>query len=156
MHRLVRCRAAQAWPTSFCPSQKGLEKDKANRTVGWWNALLLCLHSNQSLQKTDTSQRCWCAYGSRSCWLSAVKLVQTSSRAPCGCRSPDMSSRICFMSAHILSNVEAEMRWHLRSTCQVMGVYAEHTSLLRLVPVVEPVYTAMSTTYPLSASKSMP
>merc|ERR1719277_434851 len=61
-------------------------------------------------------------YRSRSTWLSAVKFVQTSSRAPCGYKSPDMSSRICFMSAHILSNEEAEMRWHLRSTCQVMGV----------------------------------
>jgi len=36
-----------------------------------------------------------------------------------------MSSRCAFMSAHILSKVEAEMRWHLRSTCQVMGVYRE-------------------------------
>merc|ERR1719221_2140068 len=71
------------------------------------------------------------AYRVRSCddtqswmslWLLAVKFFQTSWREPCGCMSPDMSSRICNMSAHILSNDEAEMRWHLRSTCQVMGV----------------------------------
>merc|ERR1711981_1316357 len=48
------------------------------------------------------------------------------------------------MSAHILSKLEAEIRWHLRSTCQVMGVYWEHTLLLRDVPVVEPVYAATS------------
>ncbi len=34
------------------------------------------------------------------------------------------------------------MRWHLRSTCQVIGVKREQTSLSREVPVVEPVYLA--------------
>eukprot|EP00584_Thalassiosira_punctigera_P018530 CAMPEP_0172557638 /NCGR_PEP_ID=MMETSP1067-20121228/74379_1 /TAXON_ID=265564 ORGANISM="Thalassiosira punctigera, Strain Tpunct2005C2" /NCGR_SAMPLE_ID=MMETSP1067 /ASSEMBLY_ACC=CAM_ASM_000444 /LENGTH=30 /DNA_ID= /DNA_START= /DNA_END= /DNA_ORIENTATION= len=29
--------------------------------------------------------------------------------------------------------------WHLRSTCQVMGLYVEHISLERESPVVEPV-----------------
>ena len=50
-----------------------------------------------------------------------------------------MSSVWAFMSAQSLSNDDAEIRWHLRSTCHVMGEYAEHTSLSRLVPVVEPV-----------------
>merc|ERR1719287_69072 len=59
--------------------------------------------------------------------LLAVRLVKTTSRAPWAWRSLDISSRFCFMSAHILSKLEAEMRWHLRSTCQVMGVYAEDT-----------------------------
>ena len=45
-----------------------------------------------------------------------------NSRAPCGCTSMDMSSRIASISAHILSKLDAEMRWHLRSTCHVIGV----------------------------------
>ena len=32
-----------------------------------------------------------------------------------------MSSRCASMSAHILSKVDAEMRWHFLSTCQEMG-----------------------------------
>merc|ERR1711865_855914 len=49
---------------------------------------------------------------------------------------------------------EAEMRWHLRSTCQVIGVKREQTVLLREVPVVEPVYLPMS--LPYSPSMIMP
>ena len=44
-----------------------------------------------------------------------------------------MSSRTCFMSTHLLSNEDAEMRWHLRSTCQVTEEYCEHFSLVRKV-----------------------
>jgi len=58
----------------------------------------------------------------RDCWLLAVRCGATVSREPCGCRSPDMSSRLPCMSWHILSNDEAEIMWHLRSTCHVMGV----------------------------------
>ena len=43
-------------------------------------------------------------------WLSAVILSAVTSRLPCAYRSSDISSRCDFMSAHILSNVEAEMR----------------------------------------------
>jgi hypothetical protein len=40
------------------------------------------------------------------------------------------------MSTHILSKVEAGTMWHLRSTCQVIGLYPEQMVLLREVPVV--------------------
>merc|ERR1719277_1255291 len=83
----------------------------------------------------------------RFAWLLAVRFCHTSAREPCGCISPDMSSCWDFMSAHILSKLEAEMRWHLRSTCQVIGAYPEQISLLRDVPVVEPVYFAISLPY---------
>ena len=72
-------------------------------------------------------------------WLFAVIVSAVTSRLPCAYRSSDISSRCDFMSAHILSNVKAEMTWHLRSTCHVIGEYAEHTVLLLDVPVVEPV-----------------
>ena len=72
-------------------------------------------------------------------WLFAVIVSVVTSRLPCAYRSSDISSRCDFMSAHILSNVEAEMRWHVLSTCHVIGDHAEHTELSLDVPVVEPV-----------------
>ena len=50
-----------------------------------------------------------------------------------------ISSRCIFISAHMRSKLEAEIMWHLRSTCQVMGEYGEQTELLRVDPVEEPV-----------------
>merc|ERR1712003_76604 len=79
--------------------------------------------------------------------LLAARGVSTSSRAPCAWISIVISAGCCFMSKHILSKLDAEIMWHLRSTCHVMGVYWEQISSLRVVPVVEPVYFARSFQY---------
>merc|ERR1719261_2018567 len=61
--------------------------------------------------------RCWrrkamrCAYD---CWLLATNLVATSSRAPYGYTSPDMSSDCSSIFLHIASKLEADTTWHLR------------------------------------------
>lgn len=75
----------------------------------------------------------------RSSLLLALSVSETCSREPWGWMSSDMSSACSSMSLHILSKEDAEMRWHLRSTCQVIGPYAEQMVLSREVPVVEPV-----------------
>ena len=49
-----------------------------------------------------------------------------------------MTSRSAFISAHILSQDEAEIGRHLQSTCHAMGAYREQTVLPLDAPVVDP------------------
>ena len=62
-------------------------------------------------------------------WLSAARMSSTSSRAPCACVSGSMLSACIFISLYSLSKDLAEMTWHLRSTCHVIGVYLPPSSL---------------------------
>merc|ERR1740127_275396 len=75
--------------------------------------------------------------GHPTCQPSALSSPRTacpsSSRAPCACRSSDMSAFCAFISSHSLSIELADTMWHLRSTCHVMGVNLEQISLLRVV-----------------------
>ena len=76
--------------------------------------------------------------------MSDENLSPTSLREPCGCVSYSISSACSSMSLHMWSHDFAEMTWHVRSTCYVIGEYIEHTLLSREVPVVEPMYVATS------------
>ena len=58
----------------------------------------------------------------RDCWLLATRVWAESARAPCGWMSECMSAFCASMSLHILSKLEAEILWHRRSTCHVIGV----------------------------------
>ena len=66
-----------------------------------------------------------------------------TSREGCGWASASMSYRILIFS-HMASNDLAEMRWHLRSTCQVTWNGEQESSLLNKRPVVEPEYVTES------------
>lgn len=74
-------------------------------------------------------------------WLSAKPLVVVGRVLV---SNLDMLSHCALISAHILSKVDTEIRWHFLSTCHIMRLCNNQILLLCIVAVMDLVYLATS------------